>query len=137
MAVNYKKAERMVEDILSNNDEVLAISIIGMRGNIVAAKSKESFKEDFKVTQDRSKYGGTLAVEMLSLVNQVRNMVGAVKAIITLHESCKLMLVPVSPCQVLVGIVLKRSSVNTHDYDMANWIERLVAYALDDSITYI
>ena len=135
MAVNYSEAQRVIEDILSIDDKILAISIMDMRGNILAAKSKESFKEEFEVTQDRSKYGGTLAVEILSLVNQVRNIVGPVKAIITIHENCKLMLVPVSSCQILVGLVV-RLSVNAEDYSIANKIERSVAYTLDDNSTY-
>jgi hypothetical protein len=135
MAVNYSEAQRVIEDILSTDGKILAISIMDMRGNILAAKSKESFKEEFEVTQDRSKYGGTLAVEILSLVNQVRNIVGPVKAIITIHENCKLMLVPVSSCQILVGLVV-RLSVNAEDYSIANKIERSVAYTLDDNSTY-
>jgi hypothetical protein len=137
MAVSYREAGRMVEDILSTNDEVMAVSIMEVKGNVLAAKSKESFKEDFKAAQDRSKYGGMLAVEMLRLVNQVRNIAGAPKAIITLHEGCKLMLVPVPSCKILVGVVLRYSSAKTEDYDIANRIERLVAYALDDGTTYI
>ena len=135
MALTSADAETLSDDILSNNEDILGISIMDMRGNILAAKSKESFKEEFEVTQDRSKYGGTLAVEILSLVNQVRNIVGPVKAIITIHENCKLMLVPVSSCQILVGLVV-RLSVNAEDYSIANKIERSVAYTLDDNSTY-
>ncbi len=112
MAVSYTEAERMVEDILSRSDDMLAISIKKVKGNIIAAKSKESFKGEFKVTQDRSKYDVPLAVEMLALANQARNIVGAAKAIITLHENCKLMLISVTLCHILAGVVLTASSVN-------------------------
>jgi hypothetical protein len=122
-------AERIVDDILSTNDEILAISMIDMRGNILAAKSKESFKEAFGVTRDGDKYGGTLALAALSLVNQVRNVVGEAKAIISVHEYCKMMLIPVPSFQILVGLVLQRS-VNAEDHSIANNIERLVADAL-------
>jgi hypothetical protein len=62
MAVTSGDAETISDDILSSNDEILGISIMDMRGNILAANSKESFKEAFAVSRDRAKYGGTLAV---------------------------------------------------------------------------
>jgi hypothetical protein len=126
MAIASSNAERIVNDILSTNDEILAISIIDMKGNILAANSKASFKEAFGVTRDGDKYGGTLAVAALSLVNQVRNVVGEAKAIITIHKDCKMVLVPLPAYQILVGFVLQRS-VNADDYIITNKIERLVA----------
>jgi hypothetical protein len=132
MTIASSNAERIVNDILSINDEILAISIIDMKGNILAAKSKESFKEAFGVTRDGDKYGGSLAVAMLSLVNQVRNVVGEVQAIITIHKDCKMMLVPLPAYQILVGLVFLRS-VNAEDHNIANKIERLIA----DTLWYI
>jgi hypothetical protein len=129
MALTAADAETLSDDILSNNDDILAISIMDMRGNILAAKSKESFKQAFVISQDRSKYGGTLAVAALAVANETRNIFGASKAIITIHENCKLMLIPVPSYQLLVGLVLQRS-VSTED-KITNKIERLVAYTLD------
>ena len=43
-----------------------------IKGNILAAKSKESFKETFGLTSDGEKYGGILAIATLSLVNEVK-----------------------------------------------------------------
>ena len=131
MAVTSGDAETISDDILSSNDEILGISIMDMRGNILAANSKESFKEAFAVSRDRAKYGGTLAVAALAVANETRNIFGAAKAIITIHENCKLMLVPVPTHQLLIGLVLQRS-VNTED-KIANKIERLVAHTLDHS----
>ena len=131
MAVTSGDAETISDDILSSNDEIVGISIMDMRGNILAANSKESFKEAFAVSRDRAKYGGTLAVAALAVVNETRNIFGAAKAIITIHEKCKLMLVPVPAHQLLIGLVLQRS-VNTED-KIANKIERLVAHTLDHS----
>jgi hypothetical protein len=124
--ITSSDAERIVNHILSTNDEILAISIIDMRGNILAAKSKESFKEAFGVTRDGDKYGGTLAVATLSMVNEVKDVVGEAQAIITIHKNCKLMLLPVPSYQILVGLVLQRS-VNAEDHNIANKIERLLA----------
>jgi hypothetical protein len=131
MAVTSGDAETISDDILSSNDEILGISIMDMRGNILAANSKESFKEAFAVSRDRAKYGGTLAVAALAVANETRNIFGAAKAIITIHEKCKLMLVPVPAHQLLIGLVLQRS-VNTED-KIANKVERLVAHTLDHS----
>jgi hypothetical protein len=129
MALTAADAETLSDDILSNNGDILAISIMDMRGNILAAKSKESFKQAFVISRDRAKYGGTLAVAALAVANETRNIFGASKAIITIHENCKLMLIPVPSYQLLVGLVLPRS-VSTED-KIANKIERLVAYTLD------
>jgi hypothetical protein len=131
MAVTSGDAETISDDILSSNDEILGISIMDMRGNILAANSKESFKEAFAISRDRAKYGGTLAVAALAVANETRNIFGAAKAIITIHENCKLMLVPVPTHQLLVGLVLQRS-VNAED-KLANKVERLVAHTLDHS----
>jgi hypothetical protein len=131
MAVTSGDAETISDDILSSNDEIVGISIMDMRGNILAANSKESFKEAFAVSRDRAKYGGTLAVAALAVANETRNIFGAAKAIITIHENCKLMLVPVPTHQLLIGLVLQRS-VNTED-KIANKVERLVAHTLDHS----
>jgi hypothetical protein len=126
MTIASSNAERIVNDILFNNDEILAISVIDMKGNILAAKSKESFKEAFGVTRDGDKYGGTLAVAVLSLVNQLRNVVGEVQAIITIHKDCKMMLIPLPAYQILVGFVLQHS-FNAEDYNLTHKVERLVA----------
>ena len=131
MAVTSGDAETISDDILSSNDEIVGISIMDMRGNILAANSKESFKEAFAVSRDRAKYGGTLAVAALAVANETRNIFGAAKAIITTHENCKLMLVPLPTHQLLIGLVLQRS-VNTEG-KIANKVERLVAHTLDHS----
>src|SRR5918999_3146319 len=121
MVVSSNAAKRIVNDILLTSDEILGISVIDKKGNILAAKSKESFKEAFGVTRDGDKYGGSLAVAALSLVNQVRNVVGEVQAIITIHKDCKMMLVPLPAYQILVGLVLLRS-VNAEDHKIAHKI---------------
>ena len=42
MVVTSSAADRIADDILSTNDEVLAISLIDKKRNVLAAKSKES-----------------------------------------------------------------------------------------------
>ena len=124
--ITSSTAEKILDDILSTNEEILALSIMNMRGNILAAKSKESFKKAFGVTRDGDKYGGTLAVAALAVANEVKDVVGEAQAIITIHENCKLMLLPIPSYEILLGFVLQRSA-NAEDHNMANKIERLLA----------
>ena len=62
MAVDSNLAEKIADEVLSTYDEILGISVMDMRGNILAAKSKDAFTEAFAVSWDRAKYGGALAV---------------------------------------------------------------------------
>jgi hypothetical protein len=126
MTVTSSVAQRIAYDILSTNDEMLAISIMDMRGNILAAISKESFKEAFGVTRDGDKYGGSLAVAALAVANEVKDIAGEAQALITIYKNCKMMLLPLPSYEILVGFVLQRS-VNAEDYNIANKIERLLA----------
>lgn len=121
MIVTSSAAERIADDILSTNDEILAISVIDKKGNILAEKSKESFRKAFGAAAVEGKYGATLAIGILSLVNEVKDIFGEAQAIITIHKNSKLMLLPIPSYQILVGLVLQR------DYDIANKIERLLA----------
>jgi hypothetical protein len=130
MGVNSSQAERIAHDVLSTYEEILGISIMDMRGNILAANSTETFKEAFAVSRDRAKYGGALAVAVLGLVNDIRTIFGPAKAIITIHENCKLMLLPIPSFQLLVGLVLLKS-VNAEDHKIARDIEILVADTLN------
>ncbi|MGH9924994.1 MAG: hypothetical protein ACREAS_09570 [Nitrososphaera sp.] len=132
MVVSSNAAKTIVDDILLTCDEILAISVIDKKGNILAAKSKESFKEAFGVTEDGDRYGATLAIGILSLVNEVKNMFGEAQAIITIHKNCKLMLLPLPSHDILVGLVLQ-PSVSAEDYNIANQIEILLADALKSS----
>src|SRR6266511_43161 len=104
--ITSNAAERISDDILSTNDEILAISIMDMRGNILAAKSKESFKEVFKITRKEDKYGGTLAVAALAVANEVKDVVGEAQALINIYKNCKLMLLPIPSYEILVEFVL-------------------------------
>jgi hypothetical protein len=123
--ITSNAAERIAYDILSTNDEVLAISIMDTRGNILAAKSKDSFKEASRVIRNGDKYGGTLAVAALAVANEVKDIVGEAQVLITIYKDCKMMLLPIPSYEILVGFVLQRS-VNAEGYNIANKIERLL-----------
>ena len=123
---NTAAAQRILDTILSADDGILALSIMDIKGNILAAKSKQSFKETFGLTSDGEKYGGILAIATLSLVNEVKDIVGEVQAIITIHDNCKLMLLPMPSSRLLVGLVLQRS-VKAEDDHIPNRIKTLLA----------
>lgn len=126
VVITSSAAERISYEILSTNDEILAISIMDTRGNILAAKSKEYFKQAFGVTWEGDKYGGTLAVAALAVANEVKDIVGEAQALITIYKNCKMMLLPIPSYGILVGFVLQRL-VNAEGYNIANKIERLLA----------
>lgn len=132
MAVPSTIAQRIAYEILSTNDGILAISIMDMRGNIIAATSKESFKEDFGVSREGDKYGGSLAVAALAVANEVKDVAGEAQALITIYKNCKMMLLPMPSHEILVGFVLQLS-VNAEDYSIANKIEILLADAIESS----
>jgi hypothetical protein len=132
VAVPSTIARRIAYEILSTNDGILAISIMDMRGNIIAATSKESFKEDFGVSREGDKYGGSLAVAALAVANEVKDVAGEAQALITIYKNCKMMLLPMPSHEILVGFVLQLS-VNAEDYNIANKIEILLADAIESS----
>jgi hypothetical protein len=129
--VNSSEAQRIVRDILSSNKEILSVAVIDKAGRIIAGDSSASFKERFELgnLDGRSSYGGALAVATLSVVNEAKAAFGEPEAIITIHKSCKLMLVPMLSYDTLVGLVIERLA--NEDYDkLVNRIKRLVADAL-------
>jgi hypothetical protein len=130
LVLNSADAERIADEVLSNFEGVLAISLMDMRGNLLASRSRGAFRQAFAVSPDRAKNSATLALAVLRLVNEVRTIFGAAKAIITIHENCKLMLLPLTSFQVLIGLVLERS-VRVVDHTFAEQIEILIADTLD------
>jgi hypothetical protein len=132
MAVSSTVAQRIAHDILSTNGDILAISIIDKKGNILAAISKESFKEAFGVSREGDKYGGSLAVAALAVANEVKDVAGEAQALITIYKKCKMMLLPIPSHEIMVGFVLQ-PSVNAEDYHIANKIEILLADYIESS----
>lgn len=118
-------AKGISDDILSSNDETLAISIMDMKGNILAAKSKESFKKAFGVSREEDEYGGTLAVAALAVANELKAVVGEAQALITIYKNCKMMLLPIASYEIMVAFVLQ-PSVNAEGYNIPYKIERLL-----------
>jgi hypothetical protein len=127
MAPVPSKAEKIVDSILSSNEKILLVSIRGWRGNILAVKSRDSFRERF-VGVSRligTTYSGSLTIATLSLVNEVKDIFGEAQAIITIYEDCKMMLLPVPSFEVIVGLALEHSVV-TEDYSLTKEIKRIL-----------
>lgn len=124
-------SKRIVDHILSANDEILAVSIIDMKGNIIVANS-EYLRKALGVSVDEHKYDRALVTSALGLIQVTRDIIEEPKAVIIIHKDCKLMLLPIPSFQILVGLVLHRS-VNASDYNIANKIERLIV----DTLWYI
>jgi|SRR5918996_3069963 hypothetical protein len=133
MGLITSKAEKIAEGILSLDDKILSVSIRDWSGNSLAVKSRESFEERFRVNRlVGSRFSGSLAVVALAVLKEVVDVFGGIQAIITLHEDCKLMLLPMPSHEVLIGLVLERSPDTEEEeegggYHIANKIERLMA----------
>lgn len=129
--VTSSMAERIVDDILSSNSEILSAGVIDKRGNITANKSRESFEKRFKGVSnlERNRYSGTLAVAALSIANEVKDAFGEPKALITIYRDCKLVLLPMPLYDILIGLAFE-SSANIENNTFATEMERLVASIL-------
>ena len=122
------RAEKLVDAILSLNDKILLVSVRGWSGNILAVKSKESFRERFFGVSGLigTKYSGSLTIATLGLINEVKDVFGEAQAIVTIYENCKVMLLPMPSYELIVGLTLE-CSVVTEDFSLAHKIERILA----------
>ena len=102
------------------------------KGNILYSKSTESFEKDFRKSKEGPKYGGTLATASLSIANEVRAIAGEPKAITTIYERFKMMLISIPAFEILVGSVLQRRVVLDEER-IANYIGGVVAENNADS----
>jgi len=132
LIVNAGVAERIVDDILSSNEEILSAGVIDKSGNIIANKSSESFERRFSGVSnlERNRYSGTLAVAALSVATEVKDSFGEPKALINIYRDCKLMLLPMHSYDILIGLALE-SSVNAENPTFVRQIERLVTHAIE------
>ena len=123
-----RKAEKIVDAILSSNDKLLLVSIRDWSGNILAVKYRESFtKRFFGVSRlIGTRYRGSLIVSTLSLANEEKDVFGEARAIITIYKDCKVMLLPMPLYEVIVGLAVELSVV-TEDFSLAHKIERILA----------
>jgi hypothetical protein len=126
MSINQTNAKAILDKVLSIDTRVWAASIIESNGNILAAKSKPSFKETFGVIQDGERYGGSLAAATLSVVNEVKGIFGEAQIIITIYNNCKLMLLNISSYEILIGLALEHS-FNCEDDLFIEKIKQLIS----------
>jgi hypothetical protein len=126
MSINQTDAKAILDKVLSIDTRVWAASIIESNVNILAAKSKPSFKETFGVIQDGERYGGSLAAATLSVVNEVKGIFGEAQIIITIYNNCKLMLLNISSYEILIGLALEHS-FNCEDDLFIEKIKQLIS----------
>jgi hypothetical protein len=133
MTVSSSAAERVVDDILSSNPEILSAGVIDRSGNIIANKSRESFGKRFEGVRnlEGNRYSGTLALAALGVANEVKDAFGEPQALITIYRDCKLMLLPMPSYDVLIGLALEPSvNVENNNNAFAKEMERLLARTL-------
>ena len=131
MTIGSSAAERIVDDILSSNHEILSAGVIDRSGNIIANKSGESFGKRFEGLHnlEGNRYSGTLAVAALGVANEVKDVFGEPQALVTFYRDCKLMLLSMPSYDILIGLALKRSANEDNDRTIDE-IERLVGDVL-------
>ena len=133
MTVSSSAAERIVDDILSSNHEILSAGVIDRSGNIIANKSKESFGKRFEGVRslEHNRYSGTLAVAALGVATEVKDAFGEPQAIITIYRGCKLMLIPMPSYDVLIGLALELSAnIENNNSTFVKEMEKLIARTL-------
>jgi hypothetical protein len=136
VTLNSSAAEKIVEDILSSNIEILSAGVIDRSGNIIANKSSESFGKRFEQVRnlEHNRYSGTLAIAALGVATEVEDAFGKPQAIITIYRDCKLMLLPMPLYDILIGLALELSANvenNNNNNTFAKEMERLVARTLE------
>jgi hypothetical protein len=131
MTLTSSEAERIVDNILSSNEQILSAGVIHKSGDIIANKSRESFTNRFAQVDslEGNRYSGTLAIAALSVANEVKDAFGKPQAIITLYKDCKLMLLPIQLDDMLIGLALERSA-NVDNETFPNEVESLVTRTL-------
>ncbi len=113
------EAERMASDILYKNEGIMGILIMDMKGNILASNSTQSFKKAFgNIPKKEEEYAPSLAIAILVLANQVKDIFGEAHAIVSVFKHCKAMLIPSPTDQIMLGLVLERSA-NVEDFLIA------------------
>jgi hypothetical protein len=102
---------KISKQILSIDDTIDAVSIMDMQGNTLASTSKESFySTKYDVTKDIHDTAGDFAIVILGMVQRMDEAFGSTEAIVSFYKKCKLMLVPIPSHQILIGLVIYRSS---------------------------
>lgn len=124
--ITSNKAERIADEILSTNDDILGVLILDdSRGDVLSSKSREPFRRAFGIFEGGARYGGSLALAALSVANELREMAGNTLTLITIYEKYKMMLLPLPRYGIVIGLALQ-SSINAEDYIISTKIQRLL-----------
>jgi hypothetical protein len=126
------KAEKIVDAVLSSNDKILLVSIRAWNGTIIAVKYRDTFRERFNRVSSLigTTYSGSLTIATLGLVNEVKDIFGEARVLVTFYDDCKVILIPMPSHEIIVGLTVERSpeiEEKEEGYNIAKKIERLVA----------
>jgi hypothetical protein len=101
---------KMAKDILYIDDAIDAVSIMNMKGNTLTSASKESlYSTRYQITKDIKNMAGDWAIVVLGMTQRMDQSFGSTEAIVSLHKKSKLILVPISSHQLLIGLIVYRS----------------------------
>ena len=128
ITINSTAAEKIADEILSTcGEEIQAITIINIReANTLVFKAKGSFEKVVsEAFREGPKYFGPVINAYLIIANEVREIFGRTKYIITMFEKYKTMLLPLPTYGIVVGVALEHWVDS--DSKLANNIEKLVA----------
>jgi hypothetical protein len=95
-------AKKISEDVTSIDDAILAISVMDMKGNILASQFKRIFTDRFEVTLDDKKNSGTWAIVILGMHGRFKHIFGSSEVIINIYKNCKTMLIPIRSRDLVV-----------------------------------
>ena len=102
---------KISKQILSIDDTIDAVSIMDMQGNTLSSTSKEPFyTTKYHVSNEINDIAGDFAIVILGMVQRMDKSFGITEAVVSFHKKCKLMLVPIPSHQILIGLVIYRSS---------------------------
>jgi len=106
------------------------VSIMDMRGNMLSsASSKNSFfNKKYEITKDIKNTAGSWAIVIFGMVQRIDRAFGQTEAVVSLHKKSKLMLVPILSRDILICLVMHRSS--NEDY-IINKIQTLLEPGFD------
>jgi len=127
--ITIATAQTIADKILSSCGEgIQAVTLIEIRkANTLVFKAKGSFEEAVsEAFKEGPKYFGPLVIAYLSIANEVREIVGQTKCIITIFEKYKTMILPLPTYGIVVGVALELW-VDVEDGKLANNIEKLAA----------
>jgi hypothetical protein len=97
------------QDLTAIDRNILGLSIGDMNGQLLSSSSNEPIKRKFGINLSEKHYGMWAKI-IIQLVQEAGQDFGHVKAIVNFHMNGIFELVPVTSRQLIIGLVLSRST---------------------------